>query len=309
MQPAHKDKLLSLLSSSDTTLDTLLSILDALPELGFILTRNGEYLSTFGGKESLLVTSASKLIGKKVHDVMPKDKADFIINTIHSAIDKNSNISVVYELEVKSGVRTFEAEITPIPKPIMGEPVVIWFARDITTTRSLQQNLSHLAYYDSLTDIPNRRFLIQRLEEENARCGRQNKKSAVVFFDLDNFKSINDVLGHNIGDLVLIEAAQRLKSLIRKDDFLCRLGGDEFIVILSMIGETTSDAKQNAQVSCEHLAEGLEKPMKINEHKITVTASFGISLLPQCNLDSSKLLDEADRAMYLDKSRKNGQDI
>lgn len=302
----NKSGVLSALkNSSDEGLKTLFSVLNALPELAFLLSSDGEYLDIFGGDESLLVQSSNELLGKSVYDVMPMEKADLIVNTIGRALSEKRNVTVEYELEVPKGICMFEAGVAPIENLQIEKQVVIWFARDITSQRKEEEKLRYLAFNDVLTDLPNRRLLEQRMEEENARCLRHDQISAVLFIDIDDFKSINDKFGHQVGDSVLVNIAQQLKKMTRLDDFACRLAGDEFVVILSMVGNDVESARHNAFASAENLLCLLNEPIPIDAElsngeaeELKISASIGISLLPSLHLKSKFIINEADRAMY-----------
>lgn len=299
----HKDGISDQLGkrSSGDELKTLLGVLDAFPDLAFLLSPEGEYLEVFGTPEALLVRDAKDLLGKSVQEVMPFDKAQFVLKTIRQALKEERNISVEYELNVNKGCCLFEAGVAPIKMQSRENNAVIWFARDITYQKAEQERLQHLAFYDPLTDLPNRRLLEEKLSEENARCNRHKLFSAVLFIDLDCFKPINDSFGHAAGDEVLIETARRLEKTIRKEDFVCRLAGDEFVIVLSMISDSTEQAKQNALNSATHLISLLEQPFVCGKNTITISASIGISLLPTPRCIPKLIINESDRAMYLSK--------
>ena len=286
---------------SDEGYQTLLSVLDALPEIAFLLSKDGEYLEIYGSHESLLYGGSRKILGKKVHQVMSKEKADFIVDTIHQALNQKRNISVEYELEVPQGLCTFEAGVAPLKSPDYEGEAVIWFARDITSQKKEKDELRYLAFKDPLTGLPNRRLLEQRLDEENARCNRHHRISAVLFIDLDDFKLINDKFGHQTGDEVLVAISKRLESAIRRDDFACRLAGDEFVILLSMVGKNVSHAKEDVKITAENLLAILDEPIATQKGDKIISASIGISFLP-CNQSQSEvIISQADRAMYTAK--------
>ena len=156
-----------------------------------------------------------------------------------------------------------------------------------------QYQLRHLAYHDSLTGLPNRKLFHDHLHRSVAQARRDSKMVAVLFVDLDEFKQINDTLGHDIGDLLLQSVAKRLTDCIRESDITARVGGDEFILILNGIN-SVQDAAKVAQKIVESLSSGFF----LGGHKLTVTSSIGISLFPNDSNDSETLVKNADLAMY-----------
>ncbi|OBS08856.1 bifunctional diguanylate cyclase/phosphodiesterase [Acidihalobacter prosperus] len=153
------------------------------------------------------------------------------------------------------------------------------------------------ANFDFLTELPNRYMLHDRLEQEIRNAHRERSKLALLFIDLDRFKEVNDTLGHPVGDLLLIEAAERISACVRESDTVARLGGDEFTVILGHIAETR-DAERIAQ----HILAALSVPFTFGRDSAYVTASIGITLYPEDSTDLEQLLRNADQAMYAAKS-------
>ncbi|TQV86868.1 GGDEF domain-containing protein [Aliikangiella coralliicola] len=304
----HQDDLKrKLIRNSDEGYKTLLSVLDAIPEMAFILSKDGEYLDVFGSHDSLVAGGSKDIVGKNVHQIMPEEKADFIVETIHKALLEKRNVAVEYELDVPKGNCVFEAGVAPLDKPDYDGEAVIWFARDITSRKEEEDKLRHLAFNDPLTGLPNRRLLEQRLDEENARCNRHHQVSAVLFIDLDDFKLVNDEFGHRVGDEVLVAVSKRLEIAIRRDDFACRLAGDEFVILLSMVGSGLAQAKENAQATAENLLSILDEPIKTEQGVKTVSASIGISFLPCNHSQSEIIISQADKAMYMSKLSGKGK--
>ncbi|MET0014905.1 MAG: EAL domain-containing protein [Sedimenticola sp.] len=170
---------------------------------------------------------------------------------------------------------------------------------DITSIKASQDKFEHLAHHDPLTNLPNRLLLNARLGHALKRAKRKDDAIGVIVIDLDNFKSINDSLGHPLGDHVLHMMSQRLIGHVRKDDTVARYGGDEFVIILE-----SSDATDTSLVA-EKILSSLETPFFIDELKLFITASMGISLYPEDGSDITTLLKNADAAMY--KSKESGK--
>ena len=159
-----------------------------------------------------------------------------------------------------------------------------------------KENIRRLAFYDSLTGLPNRGFLIAHTESLLANAARTNNTLAVLFLDLDRFKHVNDSLGHTAGDVLLCEVAQRLKGCLRALDFVARLSGDEFVVVLSPCDAGAATAL------CERIMAELQEPVMVGSTTLRPTASVGIAIFPQHGHDMNTLLLHADMAMYQAKS-------
>jgi len=165
--------------------------------------------------------------------------------------------------------------------------------RDITERKHMEARLNHIATFDFLTDLPNRRFFNMMVDKKISQAIRHDSILAIFFVDIDKFKEVNDVYGHDVGDLLLQKAGNRLQKNIRKEDFIARIGGDEFAIILL-------DIKKTAGISAiaKKLINGMRRSFNIKGHKIAVTISIGISIFPYDGKNRSNLLKEADIALY-----------
>ncbi|MEW8047556.1 MAG: EAL domain-containing protein, partial [Candidatus Thiodiazotropha sp.] len=164
---------------------------------------------------------------------------------------------------------------------------------DISQIKEAQDQINFLAHHDALTRLPNRALFRERFDHALMHARRENASIALLFLDLDRFKTVNDTLGHPVGDQVLLEVSKRMNQIVRASDTLARLGGDEFVLLL----EEQTDA-QHAAVVARKLLDLFSRPMIIGEHELVVTASIGITLYPNDGEDSDKLIRHADRAMY-----------
>ena len=175
---------------------------------------------------------------------------------------------------------------------------------DITERKHAEEQIKHLAFYDHLTRLPNRRLLLDRLQQALASSGRSGRKGALIFIDLDNFKTLNDTLGHDIGDLLLQQVAQRLETCLREGDSVARLGGDEFVVLLEELSKEALEAAAQAEGIGEKILITLNQPYYLGKHEHYNTPSIGITLFNEQQLQqaSEDLFKQADLAMYQAKN-------
>lgn len=168
----------------------------------------------------------------------------------------------------------------------------------IVKRRISQNQLKAMALYDVLTELPNRRLFYERLKSVIKQSRRYKKRFGLLFVDLDGFKKINDSLGHEAGDALLCEVAERLRQCVRESDVVARLGGDEFAVIVDSL-----KSDDGAQVAAQKIIDSLSEPMALSQGEAKIGASVGISLFPLNSEDGEELLRQADRAMYHSKYR------
>ena len=171
-------------------------------------------------------------------------------------------------------------------------------AQDISFVKESQRKMEELAYFDTLTGLANRTFFRMQLRKSMALAERGHYAFALFYFDLDEFKRINDTLGHDAGDRLLVEVAERLKLRLRSEDTIARLGGDEFAVLLSGI-----DKRENAMEVAHIIQRTLNKPIKLGNNEVIVSASIGITMAPFDSKEEEQLLKHADLAMYEAKAK------
>jgi diguanylate cyclase (GGDEF)-like protein/PAS domain S-box-containing protein len=169
---------------------------------------------------------------------------------------------------------------------------------DITARKHEEEKIRSMAFYDALTQLPHRRLFLERLQTALAASERYKDFGAILFLDLDRFKQLNDTLGHDYGDLLLVELAARIKSCVREIDTVARLGGDEFVVLLESSSSEREDAAHNAGVVAEKIREALSRPYQLKEHEHYSSPSIGISLYHVSEVSMDTLLKQADAAMY-----------
>ena len=212
---------------------------------------------------------------------LPETWHKFVIYAFNSGVSKNT------EFEAKGRVYS----LTFVP--ISGPDYVNIYGYDITERKKAEERLDYMAHFDALTGLPNRILLKDRLEQAIAVSRRSGRKAGVLFLDLDNFKNINDSFSHRFGDFLLHAVSERLKDVLRESDTIARIGGDEFIVLLSGI-EGSNDAARVAR----KITESMREPFAVEDRVLNITASIGISLYPDDGDGSDTLIKNADTAMY-----------
>lgn len=176
---------------------------------------------------------------------------------------------------------------------------------DITMSKAAAEEIQLLAFYDPLTRLPNRRLLVDRLNQALVSSVRNGVGGALLFMDLDHFKTLNDTLGHDIGDLLLQQVAERLTACVREGDTVSRLGGDEYVVMLEHLSEQTIEAAAQAEAVGEKILAALNQPYQLASFEYNCTASIGITLFSNHNQSQEDLLKHADIAMY--QAKKEGR--
>ena len=176
------------------------------------------------------------------------------------------------------------------------------FKRDITARKAAEKRIEHLAFYDPLTHLPNRRLLMDRLQQTLSSNVRTGKLGALIFIDLDNFKTLNDTLGHDVGDLLLQKVAERLTTCVREGDTVSRLGGDEFIVMLDDLSEIELEAATQTETVAQKIIYTLNHPYQLDSRSYVSTPSIGATLFGKKKQGIEDILKQADIAMYQAKN-------
>jgi diguanylate cyclase (GGDEF)-like protein len=174
--------------------------------------------------------------------------------------------------------------------------------RELQQLKAAHDEITNLAFFDPLTGLPNRRLLLDRLRQTLAASIRSNRKRALLFVDLDDFKTLNDTLGHHIGDLLLQEVARRIIASIRETDTVARLGGDEFVVLLQDLSETPEDAAAQAKHVAEKILSTLHQPYLLDGRECRSSSSIGITVFGNPQDSTNEVLQQADIAMYQAKA-------
>jgi diguanylate cyclase (GGDEF)-like protein/PAS domain S-box-containing protein len=234
------------------------------------------------------VEEVLRIVDVTTREIVPNPMALAIRE--NKTVDLKANCVLIRRDGVETGIEESAAPIHDRQGQVTGAVMVF---HDVSMARALSLKMYHLAQHDGLTDLPNRMLLDDRLAQAISLCHRNRQKLAVLFLDLDRFKHINDTLGHDFGDRVLRNAAQRLLQCVRSSDTVSRQGGDEFVIVLSEIAHS-----QDAEGCAAKILSALSVPVRIDEHDLYITASIGIATYPDDGNDAETLLKHADLAMY-----------
>ena len=277
------------------------ALLRAVPDLMVEVDRGGRYLNVWGVRGDLLIAPASELLGRRVEDVLPLAAAQEVLKAMEEVDAAASGHSfgrrIVLTLP-QGGEHWFELSVAKYQGLPSQEASYIFLSRDITERRNAEDEIRQLAFYDVLTRLPNRRLLMDRLQTALSHSARTQQFGAILFMDMDRFKTINDTLGHDHGDLMLLEVAKRIQSCLREADTVARLGGDEFVVVLGELDtEVDLATRKSAQVA-EKIRSALAAPYQLNAHERYSSPSIGVCMYLGNEICAEDLVKNADVAMY-----------
>ncbi len=295
------------------------AILEALPDLVFVLDRDGRYHAVLGGRDDLRYHDGSSLVGKLLHDVLPAEVADSFLHRIREALDTGSVITYEYQLsrddvdgvEGRIGVPDelwFEARVAPMETVEDAGELAVWMLFNITDSKRAMQRLEEqqhelerLARTDPLTGLLNRRSFFAEAARELAWVRRTGSPAVLLQLDLDLFKRINDTHGHAAGDHLLCEVADLLRTDRRASDVLARLGGEEFALVVR--GASLEDGRRLAERLRAQLA---ALRVEHDGQVLRITGSFGVAALVAHDQEPEAALQRADAAMYA--AKRGGRD-
>ncbi|MGV6825654.1 MAG: EAL domain-containing protein [bacterium] len=252
----------------------------------------------------MLGFSKEELIGKPL-DELARNMTGEASNFRKQILDKGYAWFDELLLITKSN-KKIPVEVSSSPLETEESRLLVSFMRDISERKEAEQRISHLAYHDSLTNLPNRALLSDRIGRAIVKAKRTDTSGAVMFLDLDKFKRINDSLGHDVGDELLKEVAHRLAAALRAEDTISRLGGDEFVVVVENIAGYEKLVKLEIKQIADKVREKLAQPYKLGEHELQVTSSIGVTIFPTQGDKVDDLLKQADIAMY--HAKESGRD-
>lgn len=245
---------------------------------------------------------AEEVLGKTPHILEGPNTQAAELKRIHAAMKKCRPVRAELINYAKHGEEYWvELDIVPVVDNAGICTHWVTVARDVTERKLAEHRIHQLAFYDPLTSLPNRRLLFDRLQHATASSTRTNQYGAVLFIDLDNFKTLNDTMGHKTGDLMLVEVGARLLACMRKSDTVARLGGDEFVVMLENLGVDEDQAIAKANRVGEKIRGVISEDFVLDAHEYHSNASIGISLFRGNTVSADELLKQADTAMYESK--------
>ncbi len=244
----------------------------------------------------LLGLPRHSLRGMQLAQLHDEDDA-FLRGLVDDVMDHPHGQSVKLNYRAADG-RTIPAEVSASRIQLDTGNLLLCIARDVSEREDAAQRIQHLAYHDTLTGLPNRALLTDRVGSALARARRTGQIGALLFLDLDKFKRINDSLGHSVGDELLKELARRLRTTLREEDTVARLGGDEFVVLLEGLGAQQEQAVVKAREIAEKIRGVFVDEYRLDGHELYVTASIGVVTFPHDGDTVDTLLRHADTAMY-----------
>ncbi|MBZ4211665.1 MAG: EAL domain-containing protein [Rhodoferax sp.] len=248
-------------------------------------------------------TSAQELVGRPILELVHPEFRQIVLARVKEQGEKGMAVPMMEEKFLKIDGTPIDVEVQSRTIQYQGGVAFQVAMRDITSQKAAQERLQTLAFYDPLTGLPNRRLLMDRLQQDLAGSARHKRQGALLMLDLDNFKDINDVLGHEQGDLVLQKVAKRLSVCVRERDTLARVGADEFVVLLAELDENPLEAAMQAELVGHKILDALKQPYQFDDSEMSCTASIGITLFGEQHDDNVEALKRAEMAMYQAKAQ------
>lgn len=262
---------------------------------------SGTFLDINTGYTSITGWSTDDVIGKTVDDInvwrYAADRQKLVQPLLQHGVCQNLEAEFV----TKHG-NIISGLVTAHLITLNGEVCVLSVVRDISAQKAAEERIHQLSFSDGLTGLPNRRLLLDRLSQAIVANNRHKRHGAMVFIDIDDFKSLNETMGHDIGDQMLIEISKRLASIIQEGDTLARLSADEFAVILEELSTDPQDAAEQAELFCEEVIQSLRQTFLIGDQTLHMTSCIGITLFGKQHEEAIEPLKRAELAMYQAKS-------
>jgi len=289
------------LKSVEDRLSTILNSVDA-----YIYIKDPELRYQYVNRK------VSKLFGTNAADVVGKTDSDFFdVDTVAKlrvhdlrVIERGERVEEEETNRSADGTstHTYLSVKLPLLRPDGSVYALCGISTDISKHKRAEEAIHQLAFYDPLTQLPNRRLLMDRLRQALAAHVRDKECGALLFIDVDNFKDLNDTLGHPVGDQLLHQMAQRLTACTRAQDTLARQGGDEFVLMLQGLSPNPTQAVQQTRLVASKILNALAEPYLLEKHRYQTSVSIGITLFSSPDVDQDELLKQADLAMYQAKT-------
>lgn len=294
LRRSHEEALLAVHQSEQRFHTAFMASPDAL---AITSLEDGEFLEINDSYTTIVGWTKEDIRGKTVKDInvwrYPQERQKLVQPLLHSGECMNLEAEFVR----KDG-SCFIGLLSAHLMQIEGKTCILSIFRDISAQKAAQEQIHNLSFSDTLTGLPNRRLFRDRLAQSMIACEHHHEHSALVYVDLDDFKSINETLGHDQGDLLLKEVGQRLVRCVKETDTVARLGGDEFALILRGLSTIPEDAASQARTICTRILSDLDLPYELGGTTLHRTCSVGITMIVESNLDAAELLKRAELAMY-----------
>jgi len=278
------------------------SIIENIEEGYCEVDRRGNIVYANAVMHDIVGYAGDELLDLDSSKLLVEEEADRVLKYFAGVyISEKTPSEYIFPVMRKDGIKKF-IEVTPsVIKDAEGRKTGIRsIVRDVDQRKKYEENLIYLAYHDALTGLKNRKAFYEQLQTAIYHAKRYGSRIGLIYIDMDNFKKVNDTLGHEIGDLLLQEIKIRLERCLRKTDFISRIGGDEFVIIVD------NPTKIHPAVVAQKVVDELSKPYNLDGHEVNyVTASVGISTFPLDADDMDSLIKKADKAMYKAKEKRN----
>jgi diguanylate cyclase (GGDEF)-like protein/PAS domain S-box-containing protein len=271
----------------------LKTVFEATPDVFFLMQENGTIIDYYAGNENTLIQPSECFLGKMITDTFPPEAAAIYRSNLTKVIHQKGTLTFEYQLPTPNGFSHFEARMSHLADYHQ----IVTIVRNITEKYKSSEIIRQHAYFDALTSLPNRLLSLEHLTQMLNNAVASPQKTTVFFLDLDDFKKVNDSLGHEVGDKLLIESARRLTQVIGKDGTIGRLGGDEFIILSQHLPDHTGILN-----FVNDILNAFKHPFYIDERELILTISIGIAESPENGNCVSDLLRNADTAMYQAKA-------
>jgi diguanylate cyclase (GGDEF)-like protein/PAS domain S-box-containing protein len=265
--------------------------------------RNGQLLYANSAAVQLLHgQTASDIVGKHIRDFLHPDDRQVALERAQVAMVQGKSLQLHEERLVRLDGSVALVEIQSMPIQYDGAPAVYVVANDLSQRQEDEKTIHYLAFFDALTDLPNRRLVMDRLQQALLSSHDTPRFGALLMLDLDHFKDINDLMGHAVGDALLKQVAERLRGCVRQSDSVARVGGDEFMVLLEAFSATALDATQYAETLANRIAQQLSRPYTLFGTYYNSTPSIGIVVFQEGADSRDDAIRKADAAMYQAKA-------
>ncbi|MDQ7730689.1 GGDEF domain-containing protein [Halomonas sp. SpR8] len=278
------------------------AILSASPDPIYVLDLEGRFIYANKATAELFAMKPESIIGKSTFDLGFSFASELQHNLDKVMADQSTYRGKFAHTFASGQGEKFEYLLAPVLDEQQNSEATVCISRDITEQALAEQRVWNNAHYDHLTGLPNRRLFLDRLEQEVKHAKRRSRPLALLFMDLDGFKDVNDSFGHEAGDRILSDVAERLANCVRASDTVARLGGDEFTVILPGV-----EQQEDVEIVAQAIIDALAMPFSIGKQRVAISVSIGVSFYPEVATTTDALLEAADQAMYAAKKAGSNQ--